>query len=38
MNQSSIIAFALMVGFLAYITMRGELVDYAGIVGIGPKK
>jgi hypothetical protein len=34
-SQSSTIAFALLLGFGAYITMRGELPKYAAIVGIG---
>jgi len=37
MSQSSTIAFFLMAGFLIYITIKGELLSYAGIVGIGPK-
>jgi len=34
--QSSTIAFFLLAGFVIYITMRGELVQYAGVMGIGP--
>lgn len=35
MSQSSTIAFFLLAGFLAFITMRGELPTYAAILGIG---
>ena len=36
MSQSSIIAFYMGVGFVVFITMRGQLVKYASVVGIGP--
>lgn len=36
MSQTSTIAFFLLAGFLIYVTMRGELPAYAGVVGIGP--
>ena len=35
MSQSSTIAFFLLAGFVAFITMRGELPAYAAILGIG---
>lgn len=35
MNQSSVIAFALLVGFLVFIINRGELPDYLNVVGLG---
>jgi len=35
MNQSSIIAAALIIGFIVYITVRGQLTQYLGILGIG---
>jgi hypothetical protein len=39
MAQDSIIAFALLAGFLVYITMRGELGTYAGFIeGVKPTK
>jgi hypothetical protein len=37
MSQSSTIAFFILAGFLVYITIKGELTSYAGILGIGPK-
>lgn len=37
MQQSSVIAFFLLGGFIIYITIKGELPSYAGILGIGPK-
>lgn len=37
MSQSSTIAFYLLAGFLIFITMKGELPDYAAVVGLGPK-
>lgn len=37
MTQSSTIAFFLIAGFVMYITVKGELTDYAGVLGIGPK-
>ena len=35
MSQSSTIAFALLVGFVAFITMKGELPKYAAVIGLG---
>jgi hypothetical protein len=35
MSQSSIIAAALLVGFIVFITVKGELSSYAAIVGLG---
>lgn len=37
MSQSSTIAFFLLGGFIIYITIKGELPSYAGVLGIGPK-
>jgi len=34
-SQSSTIAFYLLIGFLAYITMKGELPAYADVIGLG---
>jgi hypothetical protein len=34
MSQSSTIAAFLIVGFLVFITMRGELAQYRGVMGI----
>lgn len=34
MNQNSIIAFALLVGFVVFVTMRGELQQYLAVVGL----
>jgi hypothetical protein len=34
MDQTSIIAAALIVGFIVYITAKGELPAYLGIIGI----
>lgn len=34
MNQNSIIAFALLLGFIVFITMRGELQQYLAVVGL----
>lgn len=34
--QSSTIAFALIVGFIVFITVRGELQKYLGVLGLGP--
>lgn len=36
MSQSSAIAFYMLIGFIVFITMKGQLVKYAGIVGLGP--
>ena len=35
MNQSSIIAGALIVGFIVFVTVKGEMGTYLGIIGIG---
>jgi hypothetical protein len=35
MSQSSVIAFFLLAGFLVFITMKGELPDYAAVIGLG---
>jgi hypothetical protein len=37
MGQSSTIMFYLLAGFIIFVTMKGQLVDYAGVVGLGPK-
>jgi hypothetical protein len=34
MDQSSTIAAALIIGFLVFITARGELVAYLQVVGL----
>ena len=34
MNQNSIIAFALLVGFVVFVTMRGELKRYLTVIGL----
>lgn len=34
MPQSSIIAFALIVGFIVFITVKGQLPQYLAVVGI----
>jgi len=36
MSQNSIIAAALMIGFIVFITVRGELPKYFGALGLGP--
>jgi hypothetical protein len=33
-DQTSIIAAALIVGFIVFITMRGELPKYLAVIGI----
>lgn len=35
MPQTSTIAFALIVGFIVFVTVRGELPQYLCVVGIG---
>lgn len=35
MNQSSSIAAALIVGFIVFITIRGELSKYLAVLGLG---
>jgi len=34
MNQTSIIAAAIVIGFIVFITTRGELPDYLKVLGI----
>ena len=34
MSQSSVIAFGLLVGFIVFISLRGELPAYRKVVGI----
>jgi len=34
MNQSSVIAFGLLVGFIVFITVKGELRSYLATVGL----
>jgi hypothetical protein len=34
LSQSSTIAFFLLIGFIAFVTLRGELVQYAQAVGL----
>jgi hypothetical protein len=33
--QTSTIAFALIVGFVVFVTVRGELPKYLGVIGLG---
>jgi len=35
--QTSTIAFALIIGFIVFITVRGELPTYLGVIGLGNK-
>jgi hypothetical protein len=35
MPQTSTIAFALIIGFIVYITVRGQLPGYLGVIGLG---
>lgn len=35
--SANMLAGALIFAFFVFITIRGELVDYAGIIGLGPK-
>jgi hypothetical protein len=35
MKQSSVIAFALIIAFIVFITLRGELSHYLGVFGLG---
>jgi len=35
MNQTSVIAAALIVGFVIFVTMRGELPKYLAVIGLG---
>lgn len=34
MNQSSSIAAALVIGFIVFITVRGELKNYLAVIGL----
>lgn len=34
MSQTSVIAFALLLGFLVFITLRGELGEYRQVIGL----
>lgn len=34
MQQSSSIAFALIIGFIVFVTLRGELTKYRAVIGI----
>jgi hypothetical protein len=38
MNQSSIIAGVLIIGFIVFITMKGELSKYLDVIGLGVTK
>lgn len=38
MPNTSTIAFALIVGYIVFITVRGELPVYLGVIGFGPDK
>lgn len=35
MSQSNVLAFFLIVGFIVFITLRGELTSYLGVLGLG---
>jgi len=35
-SQTSIIAGALVIGFIVFVTVKGELPKYLGVIGIGP--
>lgn len=35
MNQSSVIAFGILIGFIVFVTTRGELNDYLNVIGLG---
>lgn len=35
MSQSSKIALILLLGFIVYITVRGEAPKYLGVIGLG---
>lgn len=35
MQQSSVIAASLLIGYLVFITARGELGKYLGVIGLG---
>jgi hypothetical protein len=34
MNQTSVIFFGLLVGFIVFITIRGELAGYLAVIGL----
>lgn len=34
-SQTSVIFFALLVGFIVYITIRGQLAAYLSVLGLG---
>lgn len=34
MNQTGIIFFGLLIGFIVFITLRGELAQYLEVLGI----
>lgn len=38
MGQTGTIAFALIVGFVVFVTVRGELPTYLGVIGLGNVK
>jgi hypothetical protein len=35
MSQNSIIAFGLIIGFIVFITLKGELQLYLAVIGLG---
>jgi hypothetical protein len=37
-QTSSTIAFALILGFIVFVTVRGELPVYLGVIGLGSKQ
>lgn len=37
MSQTSTIFAYLLAGFVIFVTMKGELPDYAAVIGLGPK-
>lgn len=36
-SQSTILFGTLIAAFIVFITVKGELQDYLGVVGLGPK-
>ncbi len=36
MSQTSIIAAALIIGFIIFVVMRGEVQQWLGVVGLAP--
>lgn len=36
-NRSTVLAGVLMVAFFVFITTRGQLLDYLGVIGLGPR-